>query len=74
MEGDEDEKEIYALHWDDNKDFNEYTPGFTSLSMAKAITEYFVWWVLLNFNGLVCLTDDLYRYYHNFSLSLEPLC
>ncbi|XP_075668642.1 F-box protein At3g07870-like [Castanea sativa] len=60
---DEVEKEVYALHWDDNMDFSEHT-RFDFPFHGQSINGVFR--VVGTCNGLVCLADDLYRYCYNF--------
>uniref|UniRef100_A0A7N2LZM5 Uncharacterized protein n=1 Tax=Quercus lobata TaxID=97700 RepID=A0A7N2LZM5_QUELO len=55
---DEVEKEVYALHWDDNKDFSEHA-RFDFPFHGQSINGVFH--VVGTCNGLVCLANDLFR-------------
>uniref|UniRef100_A0A7N2LIA5 F-box domain-containing protein n=1 Tax=Quercus lobata TaxID=97700 RepID=A0A7N2LIA5_QUELO len=62
-----DEKEVYALHWDDNTNFHQYTTFDDFPFHGQSGTEVFR--VVGTCNGLICLADDLlYTYAYNFIL------
>ncbi|XP_050247294.1 F-box protein At3g07870-like isoform X5 [Quercus robur] len=61
-----DEKEVYALHWDDNTNFHQYTTFDDFPFHGQSGTGVFR--VVGTCNGLICLADDLNTYAYNFIL------
>ena len=59
-----DKKEVYALHWDNNTNFHQYTNFEDFPFHSKSATRVFC--VVGTCNGLICLADDLKTYAYNF--------